>query len=223
MSVVADTTTAISYITQPDALMQELGRESRIVFDLDGTLYDTRDFERPALEAVVAWLRKKSGRPLECMTKSLWFRRERDRHRPGLFDDWLREQRLPVTWGAECQRRFHAHPGTELETAGSLKARLATLHTGDRRLGLVSNGNPELQQRKLTRLGMADIFDIRIFCDPKLPERLKPSPWAWTQLAKWRGAQPAVYVGDDPVDAEFAAAGAVRFVPFKFRSPSYGD
>jgi len=210
-------------VTRPEALVQALGGETRIVFDLDGTLYDTRDFEWPALAAVVAWLCERSGRALPGATQALWSRRERDRHRPALFDDLLKEQGLPDSWGAECLRRFHDYPGVELEAAASLNSTLAVLRSDDRRIALVTNGDPELQKRKLDRLGMTDAFDACIFCDPNLPDRLKPSAWAWTQLTDWRGGRPTVHVGDDPVDAAFAAAGGARFVPFKFRSPSHGN
>lgn len=210
-------------VVRPEVLLRMLDGESRIVFDLDGTLYDSRDFERPALAAVVAWLRERSGRALPGATEALWSRREQDRHRPGLFDNLLEAEGLPVSWGSECLERFHAHPGAELESAASLKGLIAALQSGDRRISLVTNGDPVLQQRKLDRLAMADTFDARIFCDPRLPDRMKPAAWAWTQLAAWRNGHPGVHVGDDPVDAAFAAAGGARFVPFIFRSPSYGD
>ena len=210
-------------LESPEALLQALAPESKIVFDLDGTLYDPRDFERPALASVVDWLIEKSGRPLPGMMQTLWSRRETDRHRPGLFDDLLTEHGLPAAWGEECFRRFHSHPGVELERAASLKQQLDELRSGGRRMALVSNGDPAMQQRKLARLDLRGSFDICVYCDPRRPERLKPSFWAWTQLAAWRSTSPAVHVGDDAVDAEFAAAGAARFVPFRFRSPSYGD
>lgn len=210
-------------LEQPAELLEALSPESRIVFDLDGTLYDTRDFERPALASVVDWLSEKSGRQLSGMARALSSRRESDRHRPGLFDDLLKECGLPETWGEECFRRFHAYSGVELERAASLKEQVADLRSGGRRMALVSNGDPALQQRKLARLDLVDAFDICVYCDPRQPEQLKPSSWAWTQLAEWRSISPAVYVGDDAVDAAFAAAGGARFVPFRFRSPSYGD
>lgn len=211
------------HLTQPEELARALTGESRIVFDLDGTLYDPRDFERPALAAVVAWLRDASGRALSGATEALWSRRERDRHRHGLFDEWLEKEGLPASWGEECRQRFHAHAGEELGTSVSLKPLLRSLRHDGNKLALVSNGYPEVQQRKLTRLGVTDLFDACVICDPAMPERLKPSTWAWTELSDWRGASVAVYVGDDPVDAEFAAAGAMRFVPFRFRNPSHAD
>jgi FMN phosphatase YigB (HAD superfamily) len=204
-------------------LTQSLEAARRIAFDLDGTLYDTRDFERPALAAVAGWLREKAGHPLEGLAQELWERREMERHRPGLFDDLLVKHDLPVAWGAECLRRFHAHPADELQDADSLKDFLLELRAAGRRLALVSNGPGELQKRKCASLGFDGIFDECIYCDPSRPERQKPSPWAWSRLEAWRGALRTIYVGDDSIDAEFAKSGGAGFVPFLFRSPKYED
>ena len=204
--------------TTPEDLLTKVSNASRIVFDLDGTLYDTRDFERPALAAVVNWLRSTSGQPLHGLLEALWFRRESERHRTGLFDDLLAEYGLPVSWGRECARRFHEYPGTELQRVKSLRPQLEALCADHRRLALVSNGRAELQQRKLAQLGLSKSFDMCVFCDPRRPAQLKPSTWAWAELAEWRSTMPTVYIGDEPVDSEFAKAGGASFIQFRFRS-----
>ncbi len=206
-----------------EQLTHALGDAHRIAFDLDGTLYDTRDFERPALAAVAEWLRAKSGRPLAGLEQDLWDRRETERHRPGLFDDFLSKYELPVAWGGECLRRFHEHPGHELKYADSLMGYLLDLRSRGRRLALISNGPDVLQRRKTDSLGLAGIFDICIYCDPGFPERQKPAPWAWSQLVGWRGALRTMYVGDDPIDDQFAESGGAGFVPYRFRSSKYED
>lgn len=204
-------------------LHRELAGVANLVFDLDGTLYDTRDFERPALAAVARWLRARSGLDLIGATEALWRRRESARHRPGLFQDLLREYGLPAEWGAECAQLFHQYPGDELKDSSSLKEVLTSFRSRQQRLALVSNGRVELQERKLRLLGLNELFDVMIFCDPGRPQELKPSLWAWQRLSSWLGNTSAIYIGDDPVDAAFAAAGGVRFVQFCFRSGSYED
>ncbi len=210
-------------IERPADLLAALQPYRRIAFDFDGTIYDTRDFERPALSAVAAWLRERAASELPGITEAMWARRERDRHAPGLFDEQLALHGLPAAWGEECRARFHAHDAQALGSAASLRPLLEALERRGTRLALVSNGVPALQQRKLDRLGLAALFETRIFCDPAFPERLKPSSWAWSQLAAWRGAVETAYVGDDAVDAAFAAVGDARFFHFRFRSPTYAD
>jgi len=210
-------------ISQPVELIAALRPFRCIAFDLDGTVYDARDFERPALAAVAEWLRQRSARELPGLVGALWAKREQSRHAPGLFDEQLAIHGLPRTWGMQCRERFHAHEGTELASAASLAPQLETLKHRGCRLALVSNGPPALQRRKLERLGLAGTFDAQVFCDPSSPEQLKPSGWAWEQLAAWRGDDEAAFVGDDAVDAGFAAAGGARFFHFRFRSPAHAD
>lgn len=217
------TSTAFSPISDVNELLAQLEGATRVVLDLDGTLYDTRDFERPALTSVAEWLRVKSGQPLPALPQAFWQRREADRHRPGLFDALLQANGLPVEWGRECAGRFHAHPGAELEQAESLKSALQRLRGADIKLALVTNGAQALQQRKLQRLGLEEFFDVRVYCDPRQPQQLKPSGWAWQQLSAWRAGHACTHVGDDPVDAAFASAGQARFIAFLFRSSKYED
>ena len=204
-------------------LLEKVSGLSHVGFDLDGTLYDSRDFERPALAAVARWLKARSGKSLDGIQEALWARRESDRHRPGLFDELLREYALPIAWGAACVARFHEYPGEELANACSLRDELSALRTRGCRLALVTNGPILIQQRKLKLLGVEKMFDMCVYCDPAQPEQLKPSCWAWTKLQTWRCAAPAGYVGDDPVDAQFAAVGAARYVNFAFRNAHYGN
>lgn len=210
--------TAHSYaeVTSEADLIAAVSGASRIVFDLDGTLYDAKDFERPALASVVDWLRSQSGLALDGLLEALWHRRETHRHRPGLFDDLLVEFRLPVAWGRECLRRFHDYPGLELRWCASLKETLARIRKNDCRLALVTNGYEILQRRKLANLGIESMFDICVYCDPRRPEQLKPARWAWEKLAAWRAMLPTVYVGDDDVDQAFAVRGDAGFVRFSF-------
>jgi len=101
-------------------LLDQLHEFRRIVFDLDGTLYDTRDFEHPALAAVVVWLSRRTAKPLDGLLAALLARRDADRHKPGLFDELLPQHGLPAAWGAECAARFHSYAGTELGGARNL-------------------------------------------------------------------------------------------------------
>ncbi len=202
-------------------MLDQLRELTRIVFDLDGTLYDTRDFEYPALGAVVDWLRKRSNETLDGLLTELQTRRHADRHRPGLFDELLPKYGLPASWGTECAARFRAYSGAELVGTQSLSDELRMLQSRGCRLALVTNGRAPLQLHKLHLLGLEEMFDLCICCDPAKPAQLKPAAWAWEQLHGWRSGLPTGYVGDDPVDAQFALAGHASFIGFTFENSRY--
>ncbi|HWS68405.1 MAG TPA: HAD family hydrolase [Steroidobacteraceae bacterium] len=206
-----------------EQLLDQLHGLTRIAFDLDGTLYDTRDFEHPALGAVVDWLKQRSEESLDGLLTELQARRDTDRHRPGLFDELLPKYGLPASWGAECAARFCAYSGAELVDSRSLSNELRMLQSRGCRLALVTNGRAPLQLHKLRLLGLEEMFDVCICCDPAKPAQLKPAVWAWNKLRGWRSGLPTGYVGDDPVDAQFALAGHARFIGFTFKNSRYDN
>ncbi len=58
------------------------------------------------------------------------------------------------------------------------------------RLALVSNGRPERCSASSTRpAGLGRLFDRCDLGDPRHPEQLKPSPWAWRRLDDFSGRQ----------------------------------
>jgi hypothetical protein len=108
--------------------------------------------------------------------------------------------------GAGCAARFSDYAGTELADGRSLGGELRLLHL-----------------RTLRMLGLEEFFDMWIYCDPAMPDRLKPGAWTFSELLHWRDSLPTANVGDDPVDEKFALAGQVRFVGIAFRNPRYGN
>ncbi len=208
-----------TYGREPAALLATLAGRSHVVLDMDGTLYDERDWIVPALDAVVAALRARSGLPLPGLTARLWRRRRANRHAHDLFDRALTDEALPVAWARDCVSIFRSQPPTLLAHAPSLAPVLRALRDGGTRLALVSNGDPDRQAAKLAALGVAELFDAVVFCDPRADGHLKPSPWAWTRMPQFHAAPDVVHVGDDPVDEGFAAAGGAAFVGFAFCNP----
>jgi len=87
------------------------------------------------------------------------------------------------------------------ETAVSFRegAREALEYARERyEVGLVTNGGEETQREKLERLGIADAFDVTVFCDPANGVDPKPAtePFERALSALEASAERAVYVGD---------------------------
>lgn len=79
------------------------------------------------------------------------------------------------------------------------------------RLGLVTNGHPVLQRRKLTTIGAADAFEAAVFAGYDTPA--KPDPAPFDRVLSSLGVPPgdAVYVGNAPMtDVVGAHAAGLR-------------
>ena len=202
-------------------LFSRLSNYPRVVFDLDGTLYDVRDYERPALNEIAKMLRNKSGLPLDGLEMIFWKNRESDRHNRKLFDSVLFKYKLPKHWIHDCIECWRNSSVEPLRTCPSLVNILLELRAIGIELSLVSNGDPLIQDKKIQALGMGNLFYKKIYCDPRIQECLKPEVWGWSMLEEWRMRYPTVYIGDDPIDEKFAFAGNADFISFTFKNESY--
>jgi len=92
------------------------------------------------------------------------------------------------------------------------------------RLALVTNGRAPLQLHKLRLLGLEEMFDVCIClrsCQACTAEACQFGHG--NKLRGWRSGLPTGYVGDDPVDAQFALAGHARFIGFTFKNSRYDN
>ena len=82
-------------------------------------------------------------------------------------------------------------------------------------IGLVSDGNPDLQRAKLDALGLTKSFDVVVLSDELDRHRRKPDPAPFRAALRALDTDPAdaVFVGDRPdKDGVGAAAVGMRFV-----------
>ena len=78
---------------------------------------------------------------------------------------------------------------------------------------LITNGHPDLQNRKLKALSLEDAFEECIICDLKDSAKCKPDPGAFLELAERLGIPSCeiLYVGDNPLnDIEGARNAGMR-------------
>lgn len=90
-------------------------------------------------------------------------------------------------------------------------------------VGLVTNGGRETQTTKLDALGIADAFDVAVFCDPTagMPPKPDPTPIEHAVAELGVDAAECLYVGDSKAsDVAGAHAAGVRsaWVPYDHRS-----
>ena len=188
---------------------------SAILFDLDGTLCT---YERPGsviLEAAFDRLGLESGfemtdfhdRYLEFLPESADGYELYERTFTALCADHLGDPSL----GARLTRAFHDErdPDDLVALEGAREA--VTALEGEYRLGLITNGHPELQRRKLRAIDLPDVFETMVFAGYETPAKPDPEPFRRALSAVDAAPEEAVYVGNVPaVDVAGAQAAGLR-------------
>jgi putative hydrolase of the HAD superfamily len=185
---------------QPDA--------RAVVFDLDDTLYAYRRFVLSGFREVARHLQRTRGADASGVFRRLASAsRGPDRGRElqviaadlGLTDRDL--ARL-----IEILR--HHEPGMHLPRPS--QRLLGALRAGGWRLGVLTNGAPEIQARKVRALGLSRHVDAVVYAAACGSGRGKPDPAAFAEVAGRLGVAPrrAVMVGDDEACDIAGATGA---------------
>ncbi len=186
-----------------------------VLFDLDGTLCE---YERPSSEALSAAFDRIGREPLfemeDFYARYTEFLRESEsgvelfeRTFTALARDLGEEPEL----GGELARAFCAEREPwavrPVEGASSVVEALASEY----RIGLVTNGHPDIQRRKLDRIGLADAFETQVFAGYETAAKPDPEPFRRALADLDATPTGAVYVGDIPqVDVPGAQAAGLR-------------
>lgn len=169
-----------------------------IIFDLDDTLYPRSQYLRSGFAVVATYVAESWRRERERALTTLMnahlaggVRRE--------FQVLCEEQRLPLSLVPALVRLFRAHtPALALDA--DVRSTLSVLKSRGWRLGVLTNGDPAVQRRKVAALGLDAVVDAIVYAEEHAPCG-KPHPVVFqTMLA--RLALPVsrcVVVGDDPV------------------------
>jgi len=170
-----------------------------VAFDLDNTLYDEGLWYDAALPPIAVHLAARSGRPapeIEAFLRSTL--RAKGRHYHHLFDDVLREIRLPRDSHLREVLAIFREAPQALEPFPAMRGLLSDL-AARYRLGLITSGQAPVQARKLELLGIRPLFASVVFSST-LPEN-KPGRMPFERLLADVGVAPAraAYVGDNPL------------------------
>ena len=118
-----------------------------------------------------------------------------------------------AAFGRDLTRAFHDERAPdELRALPGARAALDAL-AGAYRLGLVTNGHPDLQHQKLRTLGVADAFETIVFAGYETAAKPDPEPFRRALRALDTTPDRAVYVGNSPsIDVAGAQAAGLRAV-----------
>jgi len=186
-----------------------------LLIDMDDTLFEERTYVDSGFRAVAAFLEAERDLPADYSLPSMraFFDLE---GRGRVFDRII--ERFEIR-GAEglvnaCIKHYRNHV-PQVELYPGVRSCLKDL-SQSYKLGLVSNGLPLMQQRKLDALAISDLFDTVVFCDGI--DAPKPSATGVLQAMTELGvsAEQVMMIGDNPdTDGAAAAAACIPFVRVK--------
>ena len=168
-----------------------------VVFDLDDTLYRERDFVAGGYRAVARYVANTAGLPAEDIFRAM-MRTFSTSGRKDVFTmvitSFLKDP-IPLEELIDVYRnhspRLRLFPGY-----GRLLHELRKHH----KLGIITDGIPQVQRRKVEALGLQNAVDQIIYTGDYGPQCAKPDPLAFSLMLQRLKADPsrAVYVGDNP-------------------------
>ena len=171
-----------------------------VVLDLDDTLYPEAAYVRSGFRAVAARASRTLGLPPDEVEAELIALFERG-VRGDTFDRWLAARGLgdkDAVGDLVAAYRGHAPEIAPFPDASPL---LRRLHGEDCAIGLLSDGDPAVQGRKLDALGLRNAFDAVVVTGALGPDAGKPSPLGYAEVLRRLGdvtPREAVYVSDNP-------------------------
>lgn len=193
-----------------------MGRPGAVLFDLDDTLYPERTFVDGGFRAVGRFLAPRLGRSSASIAHRLRVLHDQD-GRGRLFDTLLAESGVEddpeLVLATVLVYRTHR---PRLRPFDDVVAGLDRLRDARIPTGLVSDGLPSVQRRKLGALPhVARRLDVVVMTDELGRSHAKPSPDGFLVACRLLDVDPteAVYVANDPrKDFEGARSAGLRTI-----------
>jgi len=196
-----------------------LKRYAALIFDLDDTLYLEREYVWSGFRAVAAWAAEHLGLPQDrgferlCMLFEQGVRRDTFNQWLGLwgvFDETLVPQLVSV---------YREH-WPDIAPFSIAPALLEHFHRFCR-LGLVSDGYLNVQERKLEALNLRPFFDVVVFPDREGRDAWKPNPKPFYEALEQLGniaPTESLYIADNPTK-DFLAPRRLGMGSIRIRHP----
>lgn len=189
--------------------------ESRaVIFDLDDTLYPYRRFRASGFRAVARHLEDRTGldrrlgfRALLSATRGVWRGRE--------LQACLAQYELPASLLPDLVDIFRFHEPS-LRLLPVVASGLGALRADGWQLGVLTNGLPSVQARKVDALGLSSLVDAVVYAATCGSGEGKPDPATFAEVSRRLGVdgRHAIFVGNDEhtdvAGAERAGMAVVR-------------
>jgi putative hydrolase of the HAD superfamily len=168
-----------------------------VVFDLDDTLYPYRRFRVSGFAAAAAHLSVRTGLDARLGFRAM-HRASRGVSRGRELQAALVQHDLPLDLAAELiDVMRHHHP--RLRLPRSTARLLHALRRDGWRLGVLTNGQPSIQARKVQALGLEPFVDAIVFAAGSGSGAGKPAPEAFAAISRQLEvpARQSIFAGDD--------------------------
>ncbi|MBN2244047.1 MAG: HAD family hydrolase [Acidobacteria bacterium] len=178
-----------------------------LIFDLDDTLYREMDFVESGYRAVARYVSERTGRDFHTLYRMM----VDTLHTGGRYrvlcavKEKCPADSIAIKDMVSVYRRhspeIRLYPGY----AGLLKA-LSERY----RMGIITDGIPEVQERKVRALRLEGLMDRILYTWKYGEEKQKPHPHSFRLMLRWLEipAENALYVGDNPMKDCAGASGA---------------
>ncbi|MCH5166002.1 MAG: HAD-IA family hydrolase [Clostridiales bacterium] len=169
-----------------------------VVFDLDDTLFPERDYAASGFNAVSEILNNKYGIPDSRAELNSLF----DDSPIGVFDRFatLHSDIITADVVKELVSTYRNHT-PQLTLSQDIKTALVNLRKSGYKLGIITDGRPIGQRKKIDALGLNALVDEIIITDELGGKEFrKPDPRAFKKMSEALGVALAqmLYVGDNP-------------------------
>jgi putative hydrolase of the HAD superfamily len=170
-----------------------------VIFDLDYTLFDLRQYSHGALCDISEYLGTATGRPVSEVRQVFLQELERGHQHVlnrGLLALGLAEHEKLLSALVDIYRSHQPRLSLYPDVISTLRS----LREMDCKLGVVTNGTLSTQQKKVTALGLTAWLDVIIYADALGRAHWKPSPLPYRVALEALDGNPTetLYVGDDP-------------------------
>jgi putative hydrolase of the HAD superfamily len=183
-----------------------------VIFDLDDTLYPYVQHVHSGFAAVAMYVDRNFHVPARDAYATLRYAREVDAQ-GNEFQRLCDVYRLNRSIVPDLLREYNGHR-PQLWLTHDAAAVLGSLRRGGWRLGLLTNGDPAIQKKKVDVLGLAALIDHVVYASEHAPGG-KPAGEPFIEVLRRLQVAPedAVMVGDDPInDVDGARAIGLRTI-----------
>jgi putative hydrolase of the HAD superfamily len=197
-----------------------------VIFDLDNTLFDVKQYFSGAFSDIATYLKEKHHlSSIEIYKRLMATWNEKTSMYAHLFDDLLGELGLDDELEKIVQI-FNEYEG-ELKPYSDTIPLLTSLQKAEIKLGIITDGNPQRQMRKIRLLDISRFFDVIILTKELGQSKLTEDPFRKALHELGTIPECSLYVGDNPhldfKGAKHIGLKTVRLMKGEFKNMSKNE